>query len=162
MDQRGIGRRFWRAGDQVRLGEDWTGEIFWPPAGEGGQAEENGIVLRLNCGEARLLWAGAISGAVERELVLAHGEDLRADLLIQGPSKSLEANLSQAWLEMIRPKTIVRWDKGVEDDSSMSVDLADFTWLEGVEVRKLKQTGCLILRPDREKGIWRLDAWTGR
>ena len=162
MEKSRIGRRFWRVSDQVRLGEDWTGEILWPPAGDGGQAEENGIVLRLSCGEARLLWAGAISGAVERELVLAHGDELRADILIQGPSKSMEANLSRAWLEMVRPKTIVRWERGLEDDSSLSVDFADLTWLEGVEVLKLKETGCLTLRPDPEKGIWRLHSWTGR
>lgn len=162
METCGIGRRFWRVGDQLRLGEDWTGEILWPPAGEGGQAEENGIVLMLSCGEARLLWAGAISGAVERELVLAHGEDLRADLLIQGPSKSQEANLSRGWLEMVRPKTVVRWERGLEDDSSMSVDLADFSWLEGVELLKLKETGCLTLRPDPERGVWRYETWMRR
>lgn len=116
----------------------------------------------LSCGEARLLWAGAISGAVERELVLAHGEDLRADLLIQGPSKSQEANLSRGWLEMVRPKTIVRWERGLEDDSSMSVDLADFSWLEGVELLKLKETGCLTLRPDPERGVWRYETWMRR
>ena len=103
-----------------------------------------------------------ISGAVERELVLAHGDELRADILIQGPSKSMEANLSRAWLEMVRPKKIVRWERGLEDDSSLSVDFADLTWLEGVEVLKLKETGCLTLRPDPEKGVWRLHSWTGR
>jgi hypothetical protein len=162
MEKNRIGRSFWRVGNQVRLGDDWKGEILWPPAGDGGQAEENGIVLMLSCGEARLLWAGAISGAVERELILVHRDELRADILIQGPSKSLEANLSRAWLEMVKPKTIVRWERGLEDDSSLSVNLADLTWLEGVEVLKLKETGCLTLRPDPEKGIWRLDSWTGR
>jgi hypothetical protein len=99
---------------------------------------------------------------VERDLVLAHGEDLRADLLVQGPSKSREANLTRAWLEMVRPKTLVRWERGLEDDSSMSVDFADLTWLEGVEVLKLKETGCLTLRPDPEIGSWRWEAWIKR
>lgn len=162
MEQCGIGRRFWRVGDELRWGEDWTGEILWPPAGEGGQAEENGVVLMLKCGEARLLWAGAISGKVERELVLAHGEDLRADLLVQGPSKSEEANLSRVWLETVRPKTMVRWEKGLEDDSSMSVDFADLAWLEGVEVLKLKETGCMTLRPEPETGSWRWETWIRR
>ena len=162
MEQCGIGRRFWRVGDELRWGEDWTGEILWPPAGEGGQAEENGVVLMLKCGEARLLWAGAISGKVERELVLAHGEDLQADLLVQGPSKSEEANLSRVWLETVRPKTMVRWEKGLEDDSSMSVDFADLAWLEGVEVLKLKETGCMTFRPEPETGSWRWEAWIRR
>ncbi|NCW28432.1 MAG: hypothetical protein EBV83_09100 [Verrucomicrobia bacterium] len=162
MEQCGIGRRFWRVGDEWRWGEDWTGEILWPPAGEGGRAEENGIVLRLNCGEARLLWAGSISATVERELVLAHGEELRADVLIQGPSQSSEANLSRDWLEMVRPKTIVRWEKALEDDSSMSVDFADLTWLDGVEVFKLKETGCFTLRPNPDHGAWRHESWMRR
>ena len=162
LEKRGIGRRFWRVGDQVQFGEDWKGEILWPPAGEGGQAEENGVVLMLSCGEARLLWAGAISGEVERELILAHGEDLRANVLVQGSSRSPEANLSRTWLEVVRPKILVRWEKGLEDDSSLSVDLADFTWLEGVEVLKLKETGCLALKPNPERGLWRYETWMRR
>ena len=162
LEKSGRGRRFWRAGDQVSLGEDWKGEILWPPAGEGGQAEENGMVILLSCGEARLLWAGAISGAVERELSLAYGEELRADILIQGPSQTPEANLSRDWLEMVRPKAIVRWERALEDDSSMSVDFAGLTWLDGVEVLKLKKTGCLTLRPDPDLGVWRHESWTQR
>lgn len=162
MEKKGVGRRFWRAGDQVRCGDDWLGEILWPPTGDGGRAEENGMVIHWKCGEASLLWAGAISAAVERELVLAYGEELRADVLVQGPDKSLEANLSRHWLEMVRPKMIVRWARGLEDDSSMSIDLADWTWIEGVEVVKLKETGCLTLRPDPESGQWRWEAWRPR
>ena len=162
MEKKGVGRRFWRAGDQVRCGDDWLGEILWPPAGDGGQAEENGIVIRWSCGEASLLWAGAVSAAVERELVLAYGEELRADILVQGPCKGNEANGSRSWLEMVRPKTIVRWARGLEDDSSMSIDFADITWLEGIEVVKLKETGCLTLRLDPESGVWQREGWRQR
>ena len=159
MERSQKGRRFWRAGDGVPLGEDWTAEILWPPAGEGGQAEENGIVMMLRCGEARLLWAGAISGAVERELVLVQGENLRADILVQGPAKSQEANLSRVWLETVRPRTVVRWERGLEDDASLSVDFSDFIWLEGLEILALKKTGCLTLRPDADRGDWRVERW---
>lgn len=159
MERSQKGRRFWRSGDRVPLGEDWTAEILWPPVGEGGQAEENGIVLMLRCGESRLLWAGAISGAIERELVLVHGDELRADILVQGPAKTQEANLSRAWLETVRPRSVVRWERGLEDDASLSIDFSDFTWLEGMEVLALNKTGCLTLRPDAEKGEWRVEKW---
>ena len=159
MERSQKGRRFWRSGDRVPLGEDWTAEILWPPVGEGGQAEENGIVLMLRCGESRLLWAGAISGAIERELVLVHGDHLRADILVQGPAKTQEANLSRTWLETVRPRSVVRWERGLEDDASLSIHFSDFIWLEGMEVLPLNKTGCLTLRPDAEKGEWRVEKW---
>ena len=108
------------------------------------------------------MWAGAVSAAVERELVLAYGEELQADILVQGPCKGQEANLSQGWLQRVKPKTLIRWERGLEDDSSMSIDFADITWLEGIEVVKLKETGCLTLRPDPESGVWRREEWRQR
>ena len=162
MEKCGLGRRFWRVGDTASFGEDWAVEILWPPSGEGGTAEENGIVLMLSCGEAKLLWAGAVSAEVERQLVLAHGDELRADILVQGPGQGQEANLSQGWLPRVKPKTLIRWERGLEDDSSMTVNLADYTWLEEVDILQLKKTGCLTLRPDPEQGVWQWESWSQR
>ena len=61
------------------------------------------MVLCLEHGEARLLWAGSISGEVERELILEHGSGLQSGVLVQGPAKGGEANLTREWLEAVQP-----------------------------------------------------------
>ncbi len=116
------------------------------------------MVLRLEHGEARLLWAGSISGEVERELILEHGAGLRAGVLVQGPAKEGEANLTRDWLEMVQPKTVVRWSRALEEDTSLSVDFAEQAWVEGIELLKLQETGCLTFKP-MEGGKWKVERW---
>ncbi len=159
LEKRKEGKQFWRAGEQVRLGLDWKARVFWPPASGGkGRSEEDGMVLLLEQGEARLLWAGSISGEVERELILEHGAGLRAGVLVQGPAKEGEANLSRDWLEMVQPKTVVRWSRALEEDPSLSVDFAEQAWVEGIELLKLQETGCLMFKPV-EGGKWKVERW---
>ena len=112
------------------------------------------MVLLLEHGSAKLLWAGSIPGEVERELIMQHGSTLEAGILVQGPAKGGEANLTREWLETVQPKTIVRWSRALEEDSSLSVDLAEQAWIEGIELLKLEETGGLLLRPESESGGW--------
>ena len=66
------------------------------------------MVLLLEHGSAKLLWAGSIPGEVERELVLQYGANLQAGVLVQGPAKRGEANLTREWLETVQPRTVVK------------------------------------------------------
>ena len=116
------------------------------------------MVLRLESGAARLLWAGSIPGEVERELVLEHGANLKAGVLVQGPAKRGEANLTREWLEAVEPITVVRWSRVLEEDTSLSVDFAEQAWGEGIELLKLKETGALTLRPG-DGGMWDVESW---
>jgi hypothetical protein len=116
------------------------------------------MVLCLEHGEARLLWAGSISGEVERELILEHGSGLQSGVLVQGPAKGGEANLTREWLEAVQPSMVVRWSRALEEDSSLSVDFAEQAWMEGIELLKLAETGCLTLRPE-EGGKWKVERW---
>jgi ComEC/Rec2-related protein len=157
LEKRKEGKQFWRAGEGALLGLDWKVRVLWPPASGGsGRSEEDGMVLRLEHGEARLLWAGSISGEVERELILEHGAGLRAGVLVQGPAKEGEANLTRDWLEMVQPKTVVRWSRALEEDTSLSVDFAEQAWVEGMELWKLEEKGCVMLKPEPLSGEWRV------
>ena len=159
LERREEGKQFWREGEERNLGRDWRVRVLWPPAGGGqGRSEEDGMVLLLEHGSAKLLWAGSIPGEVERELVLQYGADLQAGVLVQGPAKRGEANLTREWLETVQPRTVVRWSRVLEEDTSLSVDFAELAWMEGIELLKLEETGCVTLRPEAESGKWEVEA----
>jgi len=162
MERREEGKQFWREGEERNWGTDWKVRVLWPP-GEGGRgrSEEYGMVLWLEHGPSRLLWAGSISGEVEREIVRQHGPALRAAVLVQGPAQAGEANLTPEWLEAVQPQTVIRWSRALEEDTSLSVDFAERAWMEGVELLKLEETGCLTLTPE-EGGKWKMERWKQR
>jgi len=158
MVERKEGKRFFAAGDLVELGQEWRVEVLWPAEGSAsGRAEEDGLVLRLECGEARLLWAGSIPGEVERKLIQRYGEKLRAGVLVQGPSR--EINLTQDWLRTVRPNYLIRSWKALEDDSSLSVDLDQISKEIGMTLVKLKESGAVQLKPEPQNGGWAVRKW---
>jgi competence protein ComEC len=160
LERREEGKQFWRDGVGTPWGKDWNVKVLWPPAAGGsGRSEQDGMVLLLESGAARLLWAGSIPGGTEKELVARHGAALRAGVLVQGPAKAGEANLTREWLEVVEPGIVVRWSRALEEDSSLSVDFAEHAWGEGIEFLKLEATGCLTLRPDGVSGTWKLEKW---
>ena len=116
------------------------------------------MVFLWEHGRARLLWAGSIPAEVEKELVLLHGSDLQAGILVQGPAKVGQPNLTPEWLEVVQPKTLIRWSRAFEEDASLSVDFSDWAWTEEMELLQLEKTGCLTLRPE-EGGNWKVEKW---
>ena len=162
LERRKEGKQFWREGQAGSLGMDWKVRVFWPPAEGGrGRSEEDGMILLLEHGQARLLWAGSIPGETEKELVARHGAALQAGVLVQGPAKAGEANLTREWLEAVQPKTVVRWSRALEEDTSLSVDFAELAWMKGIELLKLEETGCVTLTPE-EGGKWKVLRWKKR
>ena len=158
MVEKKEGKRFFRAGDQVDLGKDWKVEVLWPPEGiASGRAEEDGLVMLLDCGESRLLWAGSIPGEVEKKLVEKYGEKLRATVLIQGPSQGM--NLTEEWLRAVRPSYLIRSWKALEDDPSLSVDFDQISNEIGVTLVKLKESGEVQLKPEPKNGGWAVRKW---
>jgi ComEC/Rec2-related protein len=153
MVEKKEGKRFFRAGDQVDLGKDWKVEVLWPPEGiASGRAEEDGLVMIMECGESRLLWAGSIPGEVERKLAQRHGEKLTAGILIQGPSQGM--NLTSEWLRAVRPNYLIRSWKALEDDPSLSVDFDQISKEIGITLVKLKESGAVQLMPETQNGGW--------
>lgn len=133
-------------------------EVFWPLEGSpSGRAEEDGLVMLLQCGEARLLWAGAVPREVEGKLVQRFGEKLRAGVLVQEPSQG--GNLTAEWLRAVRPKYMVRAWKALEDDSSLSVDFDQILKEIGMTLVKLKESGAVRLKPEPQSGGWSIHRW---
>jgi len=160
LERRQEGKQFWREGVETPWGKDWKVTVLWPPAAGGsGRSEEDGMVLVLKNGAARLLWAGSIPAEVERELVMEHGENLRAGVLVQGPAKRGAANLTREWLEAVEPRIVVRWSRVLEEDTSLSVDFAEWAMGEELELWKPAESGCVILRPMTENGRWEIKGW---
>jgi ComEC/Rec2-related protein len=158
MVERKEGRRFFRAGDRFDLGKGWRVDVLWPPEGSGsGRAEEDGLVMRLECGEARLLWAGSIPGEVEGKLMQKYGEKLRAGMLVQGPSQG--SNLTAEWLRAVRPNYLIRSWKALEDDPSLSVDFDQISKEIGVTLVKLREIGAVQLKPEPQNGGWVVRKW---
>jgi ComEC/Rec2-related protein len=158
MVKRKEGRGFFRAGDRVELGKDWSVEVLWPPKGiASGRAEEGGLVMIMDCREARLLWAGSIPSEVEGRLVQMYGEKLRAGVLIQGPSQG--RNLTTEWLRAVRPNYLIRSWKGLEDDPSLSVDFDQISNEIGITLLKLRESGTVQLRPEPQNGGWAVKKW---
>ena len=112
--------------------------------------------MRMECGEARILWAGSIPGDVEEKLVEKYGEKLRAGVLVQGPSQG--GNLTAEWLRAVRPNYLIRAWKALEDDPSLSVDLDQISKEIGMTLVKLKESGAVQLKPGHE-GRWIIRRW---
>ena len=152
------GRRFFRAGDRVDMGKDWRMEVLWPlERNISGRAEEDGLVMLLDCRESRLLWAGSIPGEVEKKLVEKYGEKLRATVLIQGPSRGM--NLTAEWLRAVRPSYLIRSWKALEDDPSLSVDFDQISKEIGITLVKLKESGAVQLKPEPKNAGWAVRKW---
>jgi competence protein ComEC len=96
-----------KAGDELVLGSDFSVQVLSPASETAGQrAEDQALVLLFRHHNHVLLWAAAIGFGRETQL-LRDFPDLRADVLIQGYHRS-EANLSDAWLERLRPQHVIR------------------------------------------------------
>ena len=110
----------------------------------------------LECGEARLLWAGSIPRGVEKKLVEKYGEKLKSGVLVQGPSK--DVNLTSEWLRAVRPNYLVRSWKALEDDPTLSVDFDQISKEIGMTLVKLNESGAVQLKPGDEGG-WIIHRW---
>ncbi len=114
-------------------------------------------MMLLQCGGARLLWAGAVPGEVEGRLVQRFGEKLRAGVLVQEPSQG--GNLTAEWLRAVRPNYLVRAWKALEDDPSLSVDFDQISKEIGMTLVKLKESGAVRLKPEPQSGGWEVRKW---
>ena len=67
--------------------------------------------------------------------------------------------MTQEWLDAVEPKLVVRWSRVLEEDTSLSVDFAEQAWMEGIELWKTDEKGCVFLKPDSRNGDWVTRAW---
>ena len=80
----------------------------------------------------------------------------RVGVSVSGPAKRGEANLTQAWLEAVEPRIVVRWSRLLEEDTSLSVDFSEQAWMQGIDLWKTDERGCVFLKPEPISGEWRI------
>ncbi|MDR1191286.1 MAG: ComEC/Rec2 family competence protein [Verrucomicrobiales bacterium] len=143
LDQLRAGKQFWRRGDKFALGEKLTVSVLSPAAGEKpGNQNDAGLVLRFAMPGGTLLYAGNISQKVEAAL-LASGENLRADCLVQG--QNARQNLSREWLLAVRPKWLIRPARGYSADVSLTREFWQTAREIGIEVLRMEECGSLTV-----------------
>jgi competence protein ComEC len=145
MEEKGIPKQAWRAGDSFELREGTRVDVLWPPRRQFSERQEDqGLVLRFSKRGKALLYAGDISSAVEEQLV-ASGVELQAEILIQG-EHSREANLGGPWLKAVRPHWLVRPERGFHPDRGMGWEKMEELRQSGVDLFRMEQSGALQFR----------------
>jgi len=100
-------RRFWREGVEEDLGSHFHIRVLWPDTEKRNFfAADEGMVLQMELGEFKILYAGSISEKVE-EILLQRTSDLTSDILIQS-TPAHQVNLSANWLKAIQPRLLLR------------------------------------------------------
>lgn len=134
----------------VQAGASWQARnlkitVLHPPAGSRAvRADDNSLVLLLEHGPTRLLWASDI-GATGEQHLLRSGADLRCQVLIKG-SHGKEPSGSEALLDAARPELVVqvanRWPSFRQPDPALRerVERRGARWL------CTEETGAVTLR----------------
>lgn len=100
-------RRFLREGDEEDWGNHFHVHVLWPDEEKRNfPAADEGMVIMIQSGKFKILYAGSISEKVE-EILLERSPDLAADILIQATTTNHE-NLSKNWLEAVHPQLLLR------------------------------------------------------
>jgi ComEC/Rec2-related protein len=149
LEEKSIPKTFLRRGDR------WSGDplsitCLWPPANavKNQRLEDAGLVLLIVFEGKKILWAGDVSPAIEKQL-LASESSLAADILIQG-EHSKERNLSEAWLRRLRPRWLVRPGRGYYPDRSFSPLFWNLSRELDITVLPLDRTGAITFDIGRE------------
>lgn len=144
MEDRAVGKTFWRRGDRAFWPGGWTVEVLWPGREMPYERlEDRGLIFRASGPGGSVLFAGDVSAEVESTLV-QDGAAVRADVLIQG-EHSRSRNLSGPWLEAVGPRWIIRPGRGYQPDGSLDhLFWSDATRL-GIRVLRQDRTGAVTL-----------------
>ncbi|MDR0534362.1 MAG: ComEC/Rec2 family competence protein [Verrucomicrobiales bacterium] len=143
LAEKGEAKQFWRRGDEMVLGGGMRVEVLWPANDEvSANQNDKGLVLRFVMPGGSLLYAGNISKAVEKSL-LASGDDLSADCLMQGQNSA--GNLGRDWLLAVRPKQLIRPARGYFSDASLTAEFWQTVRELKTEVWRMEESGALVV-----------------
>lgn len=106
LEQRTFGKAIVWRGDCIRLGGDATLRVLFPPPGHSGAvADDQALVVLLECAGVRVLFVSD-SGFVTEQALLHSDVDFRSDVLVKGwHSKDLSGTLD--FLARARPQAVV-------------------------------------------------------
>jgi competence protein ComEC len=141
-------------GDEVRLGERAKFTILHANAKQGGDPNENSIVLALVLGDKRVLLVGDAEsgprkdptyplGDVEEFLVEQHAKDIRADILQVGHHGSITSSRRE-FLEAVKPSLALV--------SSGPKTYGGKTLPDREVLEELTRVGATVLRTDERDG----------
>jgi competence protein ComEC len=80
--------------------------ILHPPADRTGRDNDQSCVLRISIGDRAVLLTGDIERAAEDQLVQAHAEELRAQILV-APHHGSETSSSPAFIAVVNPDYVL-------------------------------------------------------
>ncbi|WP_167854864.1 DNA internalization-related competence protein ComEC/Rec2 [Mangrovimicrobium sediminis] len=146
----GVGVRANREPAPCRAGQAWAwpGDVqfqfLWPPAGAR-RGNDSSCVLAINASGLRILLAGDVSQAAEREMIRYWGDALAADVLLVGHHGSATST-SQAWLNHVRPRIALVGAGYASRFGHPHPVVIGRLQGQGVEVRQSAQEGALTLQ----------------
>jgi len=108
LEALGVAKSIHWAGDRIEIADNTSLKVLHPPPGLfRNEADDKGIVLRLDTGKARVLFLSDAGSPTEQWLLENMRGELRADILLVGRHRS-NLPMDGAFLAAVRPSLVVR------------------------------------------------------
>lgn len=129
----GIPKSLCRAGDSIRISRDAILKILYPPPGiSRDAADDKALVIRLDTGNARVLFMSDAGPPTLEWLLQNSPAELPADILVKGMHHS-GLNMDTAFVDTVRPKMIVSTASSFPRNESL-----DEHWVSLIEDRGIR------------------------
>lgn len=145
-----IPSRIVHAGDKIQVGRATFLKVLWPPE-DSPAARQDGLVLQLDYGQTRFLFAGTASMVSEGRLVAGMGDSLSctdqcSDLVLQAPRGGAATGTSAELLRSAAPTIAVLSCSGAPDEPAR-ITLHRLQ-AAGAEIRRTDTMGTVIITTD--------------
>lgn len=107
LQELGIPKSLMRAGDRIGIGRSTALAVLHPPSGLlKNEADDKVLVVRLDAGEARILFLSDAGPATQEWLMEHQRGELRADILVAGRHRS-GITIGSEFVDAVHPRAIV-------------------------------------------------------
>lgn len=107
LQELGIPKSLMRAGDRIGIGRSTILAVLHPPSGLlKNEADDKVLVVRLDAGEARILFLSDAGPATQEWLLEHQRGELRADILVAGRHRS-GITIGSEFVDAVHPRAIV-------------------------------------------------------
>jgi ComEC/Rec2-related protein len=146
--------------DQYRLSRHVTARVLFPVAGfQAKAADDQALVAQLIIDEEFRVLLVSDSGRSIEEMLLAHPEELKSDVLIKGQHYSGESG-SEKFLEAVQPKLIVATSRDFPARERIPDDWARSVQAHGITLFRQDETGAVELEFFRDE--WHATPFLGQ
>lgn len=138
------------AGDSVQVGGKTLLKVLWPPE-QGPATRQDGLILEMDYGQTRFLFAGTASAISEGRLVAGMGDSLScadqcSDLVLQAPRGGASSGTSAELLRSAAPSIAVISCSGASDEPARLT--LHRLQAAGAEIRRTDTMGTIIITTD--------------